>query len=164
MDESRDRSSEKHVVFVVRYLDGYAVRTSFLQIEKMEDDKAKTMYDWLTSVFAAYNISTKKVCIASWSCLSVMLMVNSFRDSYLGINMRKAFERGGRAHSQNCANPIWKLTTVPIHTVTINNSQGHSEVGLDISIPAFTHGMLHVAVSGLVKTRLWYLVYYAHRT
>ena len=43
MDESRDRSSEKHVVFVVRYLDGDAVRTSFLQIEKMEDDKAKTM-------------------------------------------------------------------------------------------------------------------------
>ena len=39
MDESRDRSSEKHVVFVVPYLDGDAVRTSFLQIEKMEDDK-----------------------------------------------------------------------------------------------------------------------------
>ena len=65
MDESRYRSSEKHVVFVVRYLDGDAVRTSFLQIEKMEDDKAKTMYDCLTSVFAAHNISTRKVCIAS---------------------------------------------------------------------------------------------------
>ena len=34
MDESTDRLSEKHVVFVVRYLDGDAVRTSFLQIER----------------------------------------------------------------------------------------------------------------------------------
>ncbi len=44
MDESTDRSSEKHVVFVVRYLDGDATRTSFLQIEKLADGKAKTMY------------------------------------------------------------------------------------------------------------------------
>ena len=65
MDESRDRSSEKHVVFVVRYLDGDAMRASFLQIEKVADIKAKTMYDCPTSVFEAHNISTKKVCIAS---------------------------------------------------------------------------------------------------
>ena len=34
---------------VVRYFDGDAVRT-FLQTEKMPDDKAKMMYDCLTSV------------------------------------------------------------------------------------------------------------------
>ena len=62
-----DRSSEKHVVFVVRYLEGDAARTSFLQIEKMEDDKAKKMYNCLTSVFASHNIPTKKVCIASFA-------------------------------------------------------------------------------------------------
>ena len=67
MDESTDRSAEKHVVFVVRYLDGDAMRTSFLQIEKVADGKAKTMYDCMTSVFASHNISTKKVCIASFA-------------------------------------------------------------------------------------------------
>ena len=57
MDESTDRSSEKHVVFVVRYLDGDAVRTSFLQIEKMEDDKAKRMLldVWYQACFIALN-------------------------------------------------------------------------------------------------------------
>ena len=67
MDESTDRSSEKHVVFVVRYLDGDAVRTSFMQIERVADGKAKMMYDCLTSVFASHNIPTKKVCIASFA-------------------------------------------------------------------------------------------------
>ena len=48
-------------------LDGDAVRTSFMQLERVADGKAKTMYDCLTSVFASHNIPTKKVCIASFA-------------------------------------------------------------------------------------------------
>ena len=105
MDESTDRSSEKHVIFVIHYLDGDAVRTSFLPIEKVTDGKAKTLCDCLTSVL--FCSSQHFTGLEWWWWLIVTLMVSSFRDSYLGINKRKAFERGERAHSQNSANPIW---------------------------------------------------------
>ena len=87
MDESTDRSSEKHVVFVIRYLDGDAVRTSFMQIEKMEDDKAETVYDCPTLYLQLTTFQRRRYTLLH----DRMLMVNSFRDSYLGINTRKAF-------------------------------------------------------------------------
>ena len=62
LDESTDRAKEKHVVFIIRYLHGDKVKTTYLQIEKVNDGKAHTMYDAMRRVFAGHQIPLKKVC------------------------------------------------------------------------------------------------------
>ena len=52
IDESTDRSSEKHVVFTVRYQHGDNIKTTY-----------QTVYNTLCDVFKEYGISTSKVNI-----------------------------------------------------------------------------------------------------
>lgn len=61
LDESTDRSSEKHVVFVVRYESHDKMRTTYLQIKEIKDGKAETIYQVLREVFQHHKIPLKKV-------------------------------------------------------------------------------------------------------
>ena len=61
LDESTDRASEKHVVFVVRYLAKETVKTTYLQIQLVHDGKAATIYEALKTVLAEYKIPITKV-------------------------------------------------------------------------------------------------------
>lgn len=63
IDESTDRSSEKHVVFTVRYQHGDNIKTTYLKMKTIEDGKAQTVYNTLCDVFKEYGISTSKVNI-----------------------------------------------------------------------------------------------------
>ena len=69
------QSSENDVVFVIRYLDGDAMRHEHIVSSDWEGGRrqSKPMYDWLTSVFAAHNISIKKVCILLGTLISVLI-------------------------------------------------------------------------------------------
>ena len=61
IDESTDRSSEKHVVFIVRYDSGEKIKTTYLRAEAIPDGKAQTVCETLRAVFKGYGISTDKV-------------------------------------------------------------------------------------------------------
>lgn len=65
LDESTDRSKEKHVVFVIRYIQPATARlvTTFLKCEKVADGKAITMYEAMKDVISAKEIPLKKVRI-----------------------------------------------------------------------------------------------------
>ncbi|XP_035673668.1 zinc finger protein 862-like [Branchiostoma floridae] len=63
IDESTDRSSEKHVVVVVRYVRVHTAEliTTFLKCEKVNDGKAPTIYGTTRAVLDNYGIPVRKV-------------------------------------------------------------------------------------------------------
>ena len=61
IDESTDRSSEKHVVFIVRYGSVEGIKTTYLKAEAIPDGKALTVCNTLQAVFNGYGIPTNKV-------------------------------------------------------------------------------------------------------
>lgn len=63
IDESTDRSSEKHIVLVIRYVRVRTAElvTSFLKCEKIEDGKADTIYRTTLAILQKYDIPVRKV-------------------------------------------------------------------------------------------------------
>ena len=61
LDESTDRATEKHAVFIVRYQSADVIKNAYLKIEALSDGRASTIYDVLCKVFRGYNIPTSKV-------------------------------------------------------------------------------------------------------
>lgn len=61
LDESTDRSSEKHLVFIVRWISHGKVTTTYLKIAKVADGKADTIFQKLLEVFNTCGIPIKKV-------------------------------------------------------------------------------------------------------
>ena len=88
LDESTDRSSEKHVVFIIRYMDGNKINTTYLKIEKINDGKAATIYDVLVKVFLDYAIPVKKVPLTYWG---LNKMANTLQMTFLNAFLRKMF-------------------------------------------------------------------------
>ncbi|CAH1245743.1 ZNF862 [Branchiostoma lanceolatum] len=63
IDESTDRSSEKHMVVVIRYVRVPTAElvTTFLKCAKVEDGKAATIYQKTLDILQEYNIPLRKV-------------------------------------------------------------------------------------------------------
>ncbi|XP_078608598.1 zinc finger protein 862-like [Branchiostoma floridae x Branchiostoma japonicum] len=63
VDESTDRSSEKHVVLVIRYVRVHTAElvTTFLRCEKVADGKADTLYRTMLAILGGYDIPVRKV-------------------------------------------------------------------------------------------------------
>ena len=66
MDESTDRSSEKHVVFIVQFLSKDTMKTTYLKIKAIKDGKADTVYSTMRGVLEEYNIPLKKVIVLQY--------------------------------------------------------------------------------------------------
>ncbi|KAI8511816.1 hypothetical protein Bbelb_109160 [Branchiostoma belcheri] len=60
IDESTDRSQEKHVVLVIRYIRTGELVTTFLRCAKVNDGKAVTIYQTTLDVLQHYNIPLRK--------------------------------------------------------------------------------------------------------
>ena len=61
LDESTDRSMEKHLVLVVRYVARGACCTAYLQCVKIANGKAVTVVDAVKEVAATYKFGMRKV-------------------------------------------------------------------------------------------------------
>ena len=61
LDESTDRASEKHVVFIIRYCSSHGVKTTYLTIKAISDGKAKTMVGVLHEAHYEYGVPFDKV-------------------------------------------------------------------------------------------------------
>ncbi|KAJ8037614.1 hypothetical protein HOLleu_18474 [Holothuria leucospilota] len=73
LDESTDRSNEKHVVFIIRYVGVDQVKTTFLKVACVDDGKALTLYQTMCKVLQEYKIPIKKITGLGIDGASVML-------------------------------------------------------------------------------------------
>ena len=72
MDESTDRSMEKHLVVIVRYVARGTCCTAYLQCMKIADGKAVTVVDAVKEVAATYKFNMRKVVGLGTDGASVM--------------------------------------------------------------------------------------------
>ena len=72
LDESTDRSMEKHIVLIVRYVARWACCTAYLQCMKIADGKAVTVIDAVKEVAATYKFNMRKVVGLGTDGASVM--------------------------------------------------------------------------------------------
>ena len=72
LDECTDRSMEKHLVLVVRYVARGACCTAYLQCMKIADGKAVTVVDAVKEVAATYKFNMRKVVGLGTDGASVM--------------------------------------------------------------------------------------------
>lgn len=74
IDESTDRSNEKHIVVVVRYIDLVSAKlmTTFLKCKEVNDCSAAGIYNVMTEILRDKNIPMTKVCGLGTDGASVM--------------------------------------------------------------------------------------------
>ena len=72
LDESTDRSMEKHIVLIVRYVARGACCTAYLQCVKIADGKAVTVVDAVKEVAATYKFGMRKMVGLGTEGASVM--------------------------------------------------------------------------------------------